>query len=358
MADMALTPRQTRNSWILTAVLSIAIGLALWLRLRPTLPDLSAVLRDSEPQGSMNFKSWALVNKVDFYRTKRTFDDLTDSLKSAGWLQTTRRYGREFLFPNTVHGYTQVSVVVENNTLWRTFEIRWRTNPLSPEEKTLEAEALAHPDTMPAQDRTEQSKIDAEKPILDKLQKIIKQIGEEHKLSKSDTQFLLASIRQTDLEGIAFASLALKAAVENGLYRKQDLLSLLERLSGQLDSPTIFMQDYRNLLDIGVPSDRRLKSEFDELLAKHLDRNKLNSEEKALIDKALATSSDSNKILAGYIVFEKQNLDLDSITWISARLLSQERASTGNVRQFWQYLDRITKAKSTAGQAKPPKPAL
>jgi len=327
----------------IAAVILVVILIALTRRHGEHL-DLSSVLQGAKLLGST--KDSGGVSRFDVYETNRPIADLANILKEAGWKPTTRSYGSEYVYPNRQPGFSEVSVVLLDAGRSRTIEVKWRTSALTPLEASTLAEAIAHPSELPHRDKDEDAKRKEMAPILDELNVIRDKIVIQKELSKADAKFLVTTIQHGEYSCVAHACIDLELASTNRLYSKKKLLNLIEKQSSLPDAPLIFLMDYCGLMKVESPTDKRLNDEIHEILARNSNRRNFDPIEKRFVLKVLANPFQSNRILAGYVFYSKQELDPSTYAWMSELINDEIQKSNGNGRLLWKYIARTSEAKS------------
>lgn len=306
--------------------------------------DLNPVLKDAKLLGST--KGSGTISRLDAYQTARPLSDLKAVLKAGGWKPTTRRYGLEYVLSSPPPQFSEVSVVLIDAGESRTIEVRWRSVPLSLAERSTLAEAIASPNQLPKVDRDELAKQLALAHILDKLNTIRDSIVSDNELSKSSARYLVSTIEHGEYDSIAHACDDLELAVNKRLYSKKKLLALIERQSGKPDAPLIFFMDYCSLMKVEAPVDGRLNAELQDILSRNKSRTNFDAVEKRFVLKALSNPFQSNRILAGYIFYEKQALPADTYAWMSRLIELEIDKSEGEGQLLWEYIARTAEARN------------
>ncbi len=304
------------------------------------------IVEGAMPCGTVTADRGGVIDTDYMYQSQRSYDELSSEMTRAGWHLTTRLAGREFISPQPVPGYAQVEVVIQDMHRSRIINVRWRRIALDENEKVFQAEALAHPNVVPKLEIAYQHEIDALIVLMRKVDSVAAKLKTKRKLTGEDKQLLVDAVQTNAVPAVTQADQIFARLVDQGQYDQKDLLTLIERQSVLVNAPTVLAHDYGSQLGIGPPTDKHLIDESDRILATHTDRMTLSSEEKTFVSKALSDNSEVNQVLACDILFPKHDLDSSLARWMANIVADQVHRTKGNVRRFWEYVQRVTAVKN------------
>ena len=342
--------RRARSSSVVGMVLLSLLGLAGCSTRGKTHPGLVPIVEGATSIGTITADDGVHVDKTDMYSSNRSYEDLSSEMRRSGWKQTTRQFGREFLCPVPTPSYAQVTVVVRDIEVRRLIDVCRRKRPLTDQEEEAHAEAILHPNTLPATDRIAQERTDKKGPYGTQAKALYNRILTKGKLTEDEIGALVGTVAGIDSYNRAYSALTLVAAAQRGLYPQKDLLSLLERESIKPESPKSLMFAYQNALQIAASTDQALKDAAESIAQTHKSEESLDAEERAFVTKALDAPDDRNRVLAGEILFYKHDLNPESTQWVLNAISHQIDKTGGNVRLYWQYMQRVAVAKNHTQQ--------
>jgi hypothetical protein len=180
------------------------------------------------------------------------------------------------------------------------------------------------------------------------LEEITQALEQNHTFPQASKGFVVTAANGTDTgcRHVAIGLLVL-ASSQYHLYPKQELLDLIEKkaIGARGFETSTYLLEYAAALGLGRPPRQQYQDKWKSLEEERKSPNTLDQEEKTFASEMLVLQEPQNTMLAGRLFVQKFDTDSSSFRWIHEHVTAQSKKTQGNVKLFWEYVQRVSSAR-------------